>query len=835
MLKHLKLLFLFLMLNFSVFAQTLETVSIIVSDQNDDLITVGIVSVTDSKGKKLAEIELGKTKKTPMINVGVGNYTLEIQSPGFKSYKKSIEIKKGNNTFEVKLELAEINVNINVEQSEREKRLEEAMGGYLSEREIANLPESGEDIKAELQKRYGDDILIRIDGDFDGSQIPSRAEISSIKIISNTFDAEFHEVGRIVVDIRTNTISNSFHGFANLSFNNSSLNARNPFALERQPTSSNNILLLFSGPLIKNKTSFSLSTIRFNRVFTQNFIAKGFTGNIEPQQIESGLALTTFGIKYNLPKNHLLNFKYQNIDIGSKNIGIGSFDLPTRGSNRNSIQHKFSLTESGVFKNKYANDFRFEFSRTNEKTVPNSLDTTILVLNAFNIGSSGANNRTNRNKFGLTDNLLFDTKKHSLKFGLEISYEQLHNVSANNINGTFTFSNLTDYQNQNPVQFSQTISATEYKLNQLRGAFYFQDYFKPSANFQLSLGLRYEWQNGLNDKNNFSPRIGYVWSPEKSGKFIVRGGIGVFYDWFDSGTISAILSNDGRQGKKLIIRNPGFPNPFNGGTISQTLPPSVSKLADNLTNPYIFVTQNGFNYKLTKALKFEGVYTFRKGVHYFRSRNINAPLNGVRPNSNFGIIQLLESSGMSREHTFELKINGYVKGVNIFGNYQLAKNISDFSSPLSLPMDNYNLRLERGASNLEQKHKFNIGFNFDIFKTINISPSFRLESGLPYTITTGKDDNGDTVFNDRPTGIGRNTENGEWLKQIDVRMRWKFPTKYFGITDKIRSLSLSANVRNLFNTANLTNYVGIQTSPFFRKATSARNARSIEFGLSFSF
>ena len=104
-------------------------------------------------------------------------------------------------------------------------------------------------------------------------------------------------------------------------------------------------------------------------------------------------------------------------------------------------------------------------------------------------------------------------------------------------------------------------------------------------------------------------------------------------------------------------------------------------------------------------------------------------------------------------------------------------------------------------------------------------------------MTTGKDDNGDTVFNDRPIGIGKNTERGEFLKQIDVRFRWKLPMEFLGVkeTDKRKFLGLNANVRNLLNTANLTNYTGIQTSPYFRRATSARAARIFEFGLSFGF
>ena len=33
-------------------------------------------------------------------------------------------------------------------------------------------------------------------------------------------------------------------------------------------------------------------------------------------------------------------------------------------------------------------------------------------------------------------------------------------------------------------------------------------------------------------------------------------------------------------------------------------------------------------------------------------------------------------------------------------------------------------------------------------------------SGLPYNITTGFDDNDDTVSNDRPAGVGRDTRVG---------------------------------------------------------------------------
>lgn len=837
MLKKVLLPCLILMLmSFAAFSQETDTLLISLRDQNGDLITVGIVSLTNEQSGKAASVELSKSEISPAVNLSSGNYILEVQSPGFKIYRKEIEIKKGTNKIEIQLEIEEVNVDVKVEQDEREKRIDEAFSGYLSETEIASLPESGEDIREELKSRYGDDILIRIDGDFGGSQIPPREEISSVKVIRNTFDAEFHEAASLIVDIRTKVGASDFHGFTSLSFNNSILNARNHFDLKRQPEQKRQLIMLLSGPIIKKKTSFSFSAFGIDGFRTQNFLGTVSDAGLNaPPKLKNRIIFSTFGIKYNLPNEHLLNFKYQ--INNSSFFSLGSFDLPERGFTRTMPRHTFTLAESGTFKKRYSNEIRVEFSKEFTKNTPESDDTTILVLGAFNSGSSGLKSRSEATKFKLADNLLFDVGSHSLKLGIEIEYETFQSISENNMNGRFTFSSLANYENRSPSQYSRTPGATDVKFSQSRAAFYFQDYFKVRKTLQLSLGLRYEWQNGLNDADNFSPRIGYVWSPEKSGKFIVRGGVGVFYDWLDAQTVSTILSNNSRQGPNLIIINPGFPNSFEGGIVSQPLSVSVSRLADNLTNPYIFAAQNAFNYKLNKSVTFEGIYTFKKGLHHFRSRDINAPVDDIRPNPDFGRIQLLESSGLSRENSFELRVNGYYKGVNIYGNYQLAKLTSDFSDALSLPMDNYNLRLDRSPSDLDQRHKLDLSFNFDIWKKIKATPAFRLESGLPYTITTGRDNNGDTVFNDRPFGIGRNTGRGEWLKQIDLRLQTKLPIRYLGFKGKSekRSVNLNANIRNLFNTDNLTNYVGVQTSPFFGRATLARPARSIDFGLSFIF
>ena len=45
-----------------------------------------------------------------------------------------------------------------------------------------------------------------------------------------------------------------------------------------------------------------------------------------------------------------------------------------------------------------------------------------------------------------------------------------------------------------------------------------------------------------------------------------------------------------------------------------------------------------------------------------------------------------------------------------------------------------------------------------------------MASGAPLDVTTGSDDNGDLIVNDRPSGVSRNTGVGPGLTQVDLRL-----------------------------------------------------------------
>ena len=87
-------------------------------------------------------------------------------------------------------------------------------------------------------------------------------------------------------------------------------------------------------------------------------------------------------------------------------------------------------------------------------------------------------------------------------------------------------------------------------------ALFLQDDIKITPRLTVNVGLRYDFfgnpadtkLNALNavaslpgtplvfnvpkqDRNNFGPRLGFAWDPTGSGKWAIRGGAAVAYDW----------------------------------------------------------------------------------------------------------------------------------------------------------------------------------------------------------------------------------------------------------------------------------------------------------------
>lgn len=842
-------------------AQEKSTLQITLTDRESALIRQAAIKLKDKNGATVRELGGESERSFGFDSIAAGEYVLEIQAEGFAPLTQNIVVKPGANFLNIKLEIAEIKARVEVTREEIEKRFEEAFSRTLTIDEIEALPNDPNEIETELKRKYGDDILIRVNG-FTGGRLPPKEMIQSIKVIRSVFDAEFHRAGQTVVDIKTKAGLPKMFGFFAFNFNDWRMNARNAFAARRLPEQ-NKFLVAFLGiPVAKNKTS-ALFSVFANDSYEKNVIVAIPPNRRAEPEAKSGnrLFVGLFGIDHNLSKNHTAHLNYSLEKFNLTNAGVGEFNLPETGFSSRTRNHRIRLSESGTIAKLYANEFRVEVLDAETVAAPNTRAVGITVSGAFAAGGASVDNRRRQQRLNAVDNLLFDRGGHSLKIGGEVELERLSTFSADNTNGKFFFASLADFQNNRPAVFTIRQAASRSIVRQAQIAAYVQDDVRLARNFQIGLGLRYERQNNLRDFNNFSPRLSFIYSPTKEGKIVFRTGTGVFYEWLEAETVATILNNDGRQASDLIVRNPAYSNAFASSGASVNVPPllapSVFRKDGDLENPAVFVVQTGFNWRAAKKLNVETFYTFRRGAHQFRSRDANAPVFGVRPDRAFGRVTQVESSGTFTENAMEIRVDGSLpRQVSFNARYRLAKSINDFDGIFALPADNYDLRREKGFSALDQRHSFTANFSFTLLKKLQATAIFRLVSPLPYTITTGFDDNGDTVFNDRSAGVERNSERGDWLNQTDLRLGWRVPIAKRGgakreesksdakinkssaaATDFLKnySIGVEVTVQNIFNQTNLQNFVGNRLSPFYRQATSAAPARRIQIGLNFFF
>ena len=95
------------------------------------------------------------------------------------------------------------------------------------------------------------------------------------------------------------------------------------------------------------------------------------------------------------------------------------------------------------------------------------------------------------------------------------------------------------------------------EYSQVKAGWFLQDDFRLAKTLQVSLGVRQEIQTQVDRSGNFAPRAAFTWNA--TSKTTVRGGYGIFYDWYDSGLYEQTMRVDGEHQVDVIVQNPGFP------------------------------------------------------------------------------------------------------------------------------------------------------------------------------------------------------------------------------------------------------------------------------------
>ena len=731
------------------------------------------VTVKVYQGEKVLREVVSSGTGDFQVPVAPGEYRLEVTAPDFDTYTEVVNVTPELGPLSITMQLAQIAQNVEVTSTRNEINIDSDSSlntTVLGRDFIETLPEDEDELAAYLQQIAGSrggggGGNFVIDG-FGGGRLPPKDQIQEIRINNNPFSSEFSGIGYGRVEIVTRPGTGDYRGNLNFQFRDESLNARNPFDPAKPAAQSRNFNTNFSGPIIRNKLTLSMNARHgdsensetINAILPAGLYSAPVVRPNENRRLEtrSQLAVT--------PNNSVyFNFNYNKND--NRNQGVGDFSLEERAFDRSQRNMSVQIRETAILNKAMVHEARFEFRRDRSLTAPRTTGRAINVLDSFQTGASQnrGSNRDREVEFG--NLLMYSGSKWTIKTGVQGEYFMNRSLSENNFAGTYTFSSLADFIAGRPLTYRQNQGDPRLDVNQFQFASFIQSDWKATQKFNLSFGVRHEIQTNIGDRNNFDPRFGFAYQLGKTTA--LRGGVGMFHQRMGLNTVQELLRMDGTRQLEIVIPNPLFPDPFldMNGTVGARPPASLRTRAEELAAPYNMNSSISVEQSLPIGLGLTFSWDSIRGIHLYRSRNINAPLPGllVRPDPAKGNLNQVESTGLSRSNNFTIGFRQSLRNrlnLNLFGNYTLGSNKSDTDGFTSLPANNYDLAAEWGRSNQDTRHRIFTGSSFRIPWNVNMNLNLNWSSSRPYNITTGRDNNLDTVINDRPDGGARNSGKG---------------------------------------------------------------------------
>ena len=489
----------------------------------------------------------------------------------------------------------------------------------------------------------------------------------------------------------------------------------------------------------------------------------------------------------------------------------------------------------------YSNDHR---QRTPLSTAPE------LFINGFGIlgGDSSGPHRYTSQQYQLLDDVMLTHGRNELTFGTRFASSPAYESREPNLNARFDYTSLTDYLNNNPRRFQQTIPITtnpHYQATVNDLAFYANLRIALRPTLFLTAGIRWaaQWNPQLpsslstsfstpsipNDLKQWQPRLGIAWSP--TPKTTLRLSTGLYTAPTPATFFHRIFTDSGSQTYTLdsyfdpiLLAITGGLTPFPHALTSapaglSTYSAQIIGIASNFRNPTSFQAAASIEQQLNAKLEFTAGYLRNSTWHLERQldQNLNPPtstLNGnpvfpsTRPIAGVGRFLVEQSAAHSIYDGGFLTIKAPISARStIMANYTISRTQDDDSSsnPYSpiTAVNPFSLQQEKTDSLTDARQVFNLNAIFNLPAGFKANPLFVTRSGMPYTPIIGFDTQNDANdLNDRATVNGavaaRNSMRQPAFSSLDFRL-----VKDFTLKGEGHHLDLFMDIFNIVGAKNL--------------------------------
>ncbi len=363
-----------------------------------------------------------------------------------------------------------------------------------------------------------------------------------------------------------------------------------------------------------------------------------------------------------------------------------SNSLPQYDASFDPVGRNAMIADNWTPRSNMANELRISYGRSSALFEPLTQPATprfnVTGLVGFGTIQSWPQGRV-FNVYQLSDAYSWVHGSHTVKAGFDLRYIQDNSSNDTNSRGVFTFTSVNNFLAGIPGSYTQEFGNTYRGFRENYNGFFVQDDWKLRPTITLNLGLRYEYQGSQSDANHLqsvldiagtgnigqlgsgqlgifntqnplihshpdlvAPRFGFAWDP-KNGKFVVRGGYGIYYDSLIfnglqagrtapptdyTGTLSSftggnnltnLLAGTAPLQTTLSTQVGSFNNVTNLGTVVSENP--------NIRNPYEQQYSFGVEYRLTDAIVADLSYVGSRGTALTTYEPINSTQPAKRP------------------------------------------------------------------------------------------------------------------------------------------------------------------------------------------------------------
>jgi hypothetical protein len=863
----------------------------VVADPTGAIVPNAEINLVDADGSVAGSSHSGGDGTFELVPPHAGSFTLVVSEPGFETIKTPVVVAaraaalagasagRLGATLRITLPIASLstNVQVNAESSEDLTATDDNHdSSVLSSQDLKTLPIFDNDYTTAMSAFLDDSATatggsgLIVDGVEANRATVSPSAVEEVRINQDPYSAQYYWPGRGQMEIVTKSAAEKYHGQFNFLFRDSALNAQNTLAPskpfeQRRVYEGHAMGPIFFAP----KSSFLVS---FNRaeedrdavvraVLPSSTNPDGTTFNAN---VPAPTRDTEFSTRaaHQFGEHHSAYAEYSYQDWRGTNQGVGGQTLAAAGFNNryheDDIKIHLDSTLSAVLLNQFSIVGEHAFSHNvNAAEAPR-----ISVQGNFTTGSAQNDALSTDYNVRLYDMMTWTHGRHFVKFGAGIPHFNRRAFDDNTYAlGSYVFgptlaadghtvltSALENYEAGRPSGYSRNSGETHFIYHQQEMGGFVQDQWKINDRLSITPGMRYDWQNFFAQKRlRFSPRVSFAYVLNDASKTVLRGGGGIYYDRTGSGSLLDLVRYEGLEPRRRAVTLSLDPTtqPVSGCVpITQCVDVDAAPVARDQLDP-----QSRVPYQIHYGLSVErrvgdnatvvvSAYTMRD-VGAFRSMDVNAPTaeSGYteRPDPRYGRVREMQSEGFlegsGMDISYRGRLNKYFTG---FGRYTWSHYESNTDGIGFFPQNQINPDAEWSNASFDRRQRLTMYAMIHPDGVLNLSAGIFANSGRPWSVLTGTDPYGTDLFNGRPDGTPRNTEN--LPSYVDLDLRWGHDFAITSAKDEdAPRLGFSAGAFNVLNHPNPAGIDQVETSSAFGEVTSVNPPRRIQLGMRFEF